>query len=205
MKELGRPLTWQDVPGAGEFDFKDIYLEMFRKAPEGAVMVEVGTFFGRSALYAAEIVKTERPDLRFYVVDAWDEKWLAQPPLPPTQEAEMLEIAKHGSLFQTFAFYLEKSGLAPYVTVIRSDSAKAAGLFEGVRPYFVFIDGGHTFEQASADIDAWYSVQADGSGDIFVTGGHDYDHPEWPGVKQAVDSYFGKSVKVRGQSWLVNS
>lgn len=55
---------------------------------------------------------------------------------------------------------------------------------------FVFLDGGHTYEEVKADIAAWKSKA------LKVLAGHDYGAEQHPGVKQAVDEAFGDRVRI---------
>lgn len=183
-------ITWDQVPGF--FDFQDIYDEAVESAPEGAVLVEVGTLFGRSALYMAQKIKDSGKNLDFYVVDLW-KMW---PDVIFNEGSPYLEVVKaYGSLFGAFVFYLENSGLRDYVKVLRMDSSDAAKHFRTVRPYFVFIDGNHSYEKAGQDILAWREV-TDG-----ILAGHDYD-PGYPGVVRAVDDIFGSNKRKDNNSWL---
>jgi hypothetical protein len=49
---------------------------------------------------------------------------------------------------------------------------------------FVYIDGDHSYEGVSGDIATWFFKVRDGG----IIGGHDYNHPNFPGVKKAVDA-----------------
>lgn len=55
---------------------------------------------------------------------------------------------------------------------------------------FVFIDAGHSFHAARADIAAWLPKVRQGG----WFGGHDY-HPKFPGVIRAVHEAFGPTVQ----------
>lgn len=51
---------------------------------------------------------------------------------------------------------------------------------------FVYIDGDHSYQGVSDDLCAWTKkVKAGG-----VIAGHDYNHPNLPGVKRAIDEFF---------------
>lgn len=66
-------------------------------------------------------------------------------------------------------------------------------------PHFVemvFIDGDHRYETVKKDINKALELLAHGG----LISGHDYDHPGWPGVKQAVDELLGP-VEVMETIW----
>lgn len=63
---------------------------------------------------------------------------------------------------------------------------------------FVFIDAGHSFHAAQADITNWLPKVREGG----WFGGHDY-HPKFPGVIRAVHDAFGESVDIlNGHIWV---
>lgn len=53
---------------------------------------------------------------------------------------------------------------------------------------FVYIDGDHSYEGVKEDIANWFFKVKEGG----IIGGHDYNHPNFPGVKKAVDAFFGR-------------
>jgi predicted O-methyltransferase YrrM len=61
----------------------------------------------------------------------------------------------------------------------------------------VFIDGDHRYETVVKDIKKAFELLKPGG----LICGHDYDHPNWPGVKQAVDEYVG-NVEIEGTIWF---
>lgn len=185
-------MTWDQIPGY--FDFQDIYSEAVASAPEGGVLVEVGTLWGRSAVYMAERIKESGKNLKFYVVDRW-RPYVEQGFDVAGNFPEI--IKQHGSMFGGFAYYIESSGLSEYIRVLRMDSSEAAKLFLDLPPHFVFIDANHEYENCLRDIQSWDPYMPKGS----VIAGHDYD---WESVKRAVDDHFGDDVaEARVRSWIV--
>jgi predicted O-methyltransferase YrrM len=61
----------------------------------------------------------------------------------------------------------------------------------------VFIDGDHRYETVVKDIKKAFELLKDGG----LICGHDYGHPSWPGVKQAVDEYVG-NTQLEGTIWF---
>ncbi len=61
----------------------------------------------------------------------------------------------------------------------------------------VFIDGDHTYKTVVRDIKKAYELLRPGG----LISGHDYGHPQWPGVKQAVDELVGGPVEVWESIW----
>jgi cephalosporin hydroxylase len=63
------------------------------------------------------------------------------------------------------------------------DSLAASCKFNDHSLNFVFLDSSHKYEETKAEIRLWYRKLLDGS----ILAGHDYESPENPGVRQAVD------------------
>lgn len=66
---------------------------------------------------------------------------------------------------------------------------------------YIFIDGDHSYDGVKRDIAAWKSKVKKGG----WIGGHDYNHPRLPGVKQAVDEAFPEnSIELDdNRTWFV--
>lgn len=60
---------------------------------------------------------------------------------------------------------------------------------------FVYIDGDHSYEGVKQDIELWGSKVAWGG----IVSGHDFNHPNFPGVKRAVEAYSKK------YNWVVHT
>lgn len=95
-------------------------------------------------------------------------------------------------------------GRRPAHTIARGDSATVGkgiwGLAKTPRFECTWIDGGHSYDQVTADIAAWLPLTS------HLICGHDYD---WPSVKMAVDTFFKGSRPVhtpelRPRIWYVN-
>lgn len=68
--------------------------------------------------------------------------------------------------------------------VVRLESGAAAAVVpDGLD--FVYLDANHSFEGVSRDLGLWAAKVHDGG----IVGGHDYGHPDFPGVRAAVDRF----------------
>lgn len=70
--------------------------------------------------------------------------------------------------------------------------------WDGARPDFIFLDGDHRTESVRKDIKIALALLPKGS----ILAGHDYEHPDWPGVKKAVDEFF-PNVNLVNSIWWV--
>jgi len=98
-----------------------------------------------------------------------------------------------------------KSRLAVFgdrIDVVRETSSRAAEIIKD-QVDFVYIDALHTYEGVRDDLRLWLPKIRDGG----VIGGHDYGHPSFPGVKNAVDEFFvrfGWEIRDEGEGvWWV--
>jgi SAM-dependent methyltransferase len=84
------------------------------------------------------------------------------------------------------AFVRRTGKFGKRVKPLHMDTVSAALEVKDASLDFVFIDADHSYAGVAADIDAWrYKVKPGG-----ILCGHDYGHPRFPGVKQAVDERF---------------
>lgn len=106
------------------------------KVPPGGIAVEVGSFKGKSSAYLASGLKA--PGARLACVDVWENR--AMPFDPPEDVLPEFE--------RNVARYREK------IDIHRGLSTDVAATFPALIDV-LFIDGDHSFEGCSADIDAW--------------------------------------------------
>lgn len=77
------------------------------------------------------------------------------------------------------------------VKFFNMDSEKASKLIKEKSVDLVFIDGDHSYEWVLKDIKNYLPKIKSGG----IISGHDYDFPDWIGVKKAVDSCFADIEK----------
>lgn len=86
------------------------------------------------------------------------------------------------------------------IRLIRDESVAAARTVPAQSLDFVFVDADHSYEGCKADIEAWLPTLRSGGWMM----GHDYGHPGFPGVKQAVGEAFPAGVRTDvDHTWLV--
>lgn len=71
------------------------------------------------------------------------------------------------------------------VDIIRETSLNASEKIENEFLDIVFIDAEHTYKGVKEDISLWENKVRQGG----IISGHDYDHPNFPGVKLALDEW----------------
>lgn len=123
----------------------------------------------------------ERPLLTLYLVDTW------APPPPGSSYAEQRADtnAQKSRAEHEAAYQLTRARVAfaaDRAVLLRMDSAAAAARIDDGALDFAFLDGDHSREGVIRDVQAWLPKVRRGG----WIGGHDYGHPLFPGVAEAV-------------------
>ena len=167
----------------GMFGFQGHYEAVAEEAPPGSVLVELGVFCGKSIAFLAERTRAKR--CRLFGVDTF----LGSP------EFHTLGLNMNGrpwgELPVGVCAMLAVGDLAEAkalgdVTLIVSDSAKAAKLFPDESIFSVFIDAAHDADSVERDIRAWWPKLQPGG----VMAGDDMSET-FRGVREAVVRVFG--------------
>lgn len=176
---------FKNIPGW--FDFNNIYKDAINSTTGPAHFVEVGSWKGKSAAFmCVEIINSGKP-IKFDCVDIW------------TGEGKPGEYENDPSVINQTLFDEFNNNMLPVkhvFTPIREWSDKAAERYADASLDFVFIDAGHSYENAIADIRAWLPKIKSGG----TIAGHDYNSA--PGVKKAVNEMF-TDFKKDHSSWIV--
>ena len=178
----------------GWYDYEGFYDRAIATAPPGSTLVEIGVFLGKSLISIARKAKASGKNLRVIGVDTFqgspefDEKvFINDEPWSIANAPGFLAAQCHANLY--------RAGVLDDVTLIVSDSVRAASLFNSGVLHSVFVDADHSDESVTADIQAWFPKVASGG----MIGGHDY----WTftGVKAAVDRVFPDAVTHPERTW----
>ena len=182
----GRPRGWFTDRDA------ELYVAAARQLPLNGVLVEVGTYLGRSTSYVAEIVHQQ--GARLVCIDHWRGSSNDCTASMQTNGPEML-AAFHDNM--------RHLGLSKFMEVRVLDSLSAAAEFKDESIDVVFLDADHSYGQVRQDIRIWWpKLKTDG-----LLLGHDYyrfysgNHTD--GVKMAVEETFGLPDAVSGSVWQV--
>lgn len=150
--------------------------EMTQQIPGGGVVVELGSFCGKSSRIIVEAVKERSAKL--FCVDAFV-PYFDSTPIPPEEARRQL------TTFVLKPFY-------DYVDLINQDTSKAAKYFSQDID-FLFIDADHSHDGVVKDCLAWLPKLKSGSCVAF----HDYNSESWTDVKQAALNFVGGWHNVR--------
>jgi hypothetical protein len=162
------------------------YRRLIRSLPDGASMVEVGVWFGRSLCAVADLILSKR--LRVTGVDTFrgvvnQSFAYGDDPADRTEAECRLNLRRYG---------------LDAVTLVRGWSVEVAQASPDPID-LVFIDADHEEPSVRADIQAWLPRTRR------LLCGHDYDArgSAHPGVKTAVDAAFPDRLRVGGTVWSV--
>ena len=181
-------------PKYGEdwFDYQNLYSEFVKLCQNDAIIVEVGSWKGRSTIYLAVEIFNSGKDIKLFAVDTW----LGQLDLGIHQDEEHV---KNGTIYKLFVDNMKVvNDQKEIVFPIRAESVKAAADFEDCSLDIVYIDASHNYEDVKKDIEAWLPKVKLGG----ILAGHDYG---WEGVNRAVNEMLPNNFEVRkfyGECWV---
>lgn len=150
-------------------EFYDLVAREF-KGRKGVVCVELGVWKGHSIGYLAALL----PEAELHGFDLFEDSYRYEA-IPKLQN-------QLPTLFETAQRTLNDYGVWN-VRLRKAWSWEAASEFEDLSVDFLFIDADHSKEAVTKDIQAWLPKVKIGG----IIAGHDYDHPQHPGVREAVD------------------
>lgn len=140
--------------------------------------VEIGVFEGENA----KSLRSLFPDMHLYLVDPWN---LTDDYLKDGGPISQQQAVMDAAFFQVLHDFFEDTK----TQILRLSSFEASQRIEGPLD-LVFIDGDHSYEGVKQDISLWLPKVRSGG----IISGHDYDYPELPGVRKAVDEVLGEDV-----------
>jgi len=142
-------------------------VDMLAFIPHNGTMAEIGCYSGDSAVVWCSKAAT------LYCIDPWS--WTPEYHAVPCEQVEA-------------AFDVKVLNRFPAVAVKwKMTSAEAAAKMADGSLDAVYIDGRHEYEYVAHDLRLWVPKVKIGGWVM----GHDYTNPITPGVKRAVDEFFG--------------
>jgi predicted O-methyltransferase YrrM len=147
-------------------------------------IVEFGCYHGRSTRALAD---NSPPDAKVWAVDPWNGDY-------KTEEGHLVKAVDSYCL-PYFKRNLQDHIDSGKVIVSRGFSYN----FESSYAMdFIFIDGDHRYGTVVKDIKKALELVSNNG----IIAGHDYGHPDWTGVKKAVDEFFDH-VEIEDTIWSV--
>jgi hypothetical protein len=177
---------WSSVPGY--FNYWRFYESVADEIPDGCKVVEVGSWFGRSIIFLAQVLKLRgKKNVQLYAVDTFKGE--------QTQPEHTDVVAAHGgSIRHDFEANIKRCEVDDMITIIEGDSAESAKYFDDGSLQFCYIDAAHDYESVKRDIAAWKSKVTPGA----LLAGHD---AQWHEVQRAVKEAFTNPL-LTGCVWM---
>lgn len=199
-----------------DHDFHDIQQFAVETAKDGDLMVEVGSFLGESMHSLIDKGKTVNKKLKYITVDYFDidlmcrkydgsevyEHELNSPMDSGETPQEWINRLGPRCMLQEYFSFLHKANKQSDMhSVIVSKSYDAADYFKDGSVHFCFIDAGHSYEDVTKDLVAWFpKIKYNG-----ILAGHDWNGG---GVKRAVID-FANNNKLKiistASSWILKN
>tara|TARA_R110002051_G_scaffold61354_5_gene112543 strand:+ start:20995 stop:22407 length:1413 start_codon:yes stop_codon:yes gene_type:complete len=182
----------------GFFDYSGLYSSMAFDVHDGARIVEVGSWQGKSAIYLANQFKAFGKRAHIHCVDTFDggtDEFL---------KSKIQELGGPDALHGRFMKNIQRAEVDWMITVHRKPSIQvAAEYFKDESVSAVFIDADHSYEQVKADLEAWYPKVKPGG----LIAGHDVvwsDPVSQNGVIRAIREFFADKpleIMPTGRVW----
>lgn len=205
MTDDRRALSVDDVPGYVTEDLRLLYREAVARAPADrrSCFVEVGVALGRSSFYMADLVRRSGKPILFYAVDKLD--WLHEGRFKYAREAgggpeilKLVEEYRHRPMEELLDEIRTRLKFDSEILICPVFAQEVVGSFEDGSVDFLYVDASHEREDTAQILRAFLPKMAVGG----VVAGHDLDHPDYPGVRQAVEEVFGGDFRKVGHSFV---
>lgn len=181
-----RPHYYASLPGW--FDYADLFDGLVAQLGDGAHVVEVGGWKGKSAAYMGVLLANSGKTIRYDVVDTW---------LGSAEHVDDPDV-QHGRLYDVFL--ANTATVREYVRPVRSTSVEAAASYPDASLDAVFLDGDHSTAAVVADCQAWWPKVKPGG----VLMGHDRDWVTVAHGVKAFEQFVGvKLHPVSQRSWML--
>lgn len=191
-------------------DFADLQQVAVQVAQPGDILVEVGSFVGESMAYLLDLVRASGKPLKVYAVDLWDIEEMCRDgghsldmvmnDTGLTSRAWLAKLGPRCMLSEFFTNLRHKDRDQLLTGALVGRSAEMASRFPDRSIRFGFLDAGHSYENLSADLRAWFpKMRPDG---LFA--GHDWFSGEQ--VRRAVTAFAlekGLTIKLTHSSWVL--
>jgi len=178
--------SYKDIQGW--FDYEHVYDKEIESLKNGSVIVEVGCWLGKSSCYLASKIKESEKKIKLFCVDIWD--YTDDDPYYFSFKEE------HPDLFQEFQSNISKLGFSKIIKPLQGASAMVSQTFHDESIDFIFLDGNHNSPFIDEDLKFWYPKLKFGG----CIAGHDYIDGQ--DVRNAVNKFFNKKVRVDGSCWI---
>jgi hypothetical protein len=173
-----------------------LFRELIEKT-RPAVIIEVGTWLGASAIHMAGICRELGLQTTIYCVDTWlgaEEFWTSQ---ADSEERDLRQKNGYPQVYFDFLANVVQHGCQDMIVPIPNTSTIGSIILKnrGVLADLIYIDGSHVYEDVKADISAYKNL-------LSIKGLMFGDDIGWGSVKLAVSEVCSNYREV-GNFWTV--
>jgi len=149
------------------------------------LIIEVGTWKGRSAINMAKYLKDNKLNCKIICVDTWLGALEFWDKLKHTPERDLLLKNGYPQIYYQFLSNVIHNDVQDYILPFPCTSLIAARYFKNnnIKSKLIYIDASHEYEDVLLDLKYFYNI-LDSNGVLF---GDDINN--FPGVKQAVQEF----------------
>lgn len=174
----------------GWFDFEKFYSKIAENCSNRDILIEIGSWCGKSACFMAETLKKLKKYPKFYCIDNFEGSYNE-----PEHKNYIKSIGGPNQLLIKFLNNINTAKVSKYIHTLKMTSEEASLLFDNEEVNFVFIDASHDYDSVNKDIQLWKPKIKKGG----ILAGHDI---AWNPVESAVLNNF-KEYTREGSCWLV--
>jgi len=184
----------------GHFDFENAYDIIANNLKPKDIFVEVGSAWGKSALYMMEKLYAQNKSIDFYCIDIFTQaEDIDNLEFPFGNGKEYRMKFKNQTLYYDFIYNISNSYAKAFKPIpIRTYSDLGANLFKDNSCKAVFLDAAHDYESVSKDLNAWWPKIKNGG----ILSGHDFygnqnGYKDENGVAKALNEFLTqKKLKI---------
>jgi hypothetical protein len=186
----------------GHFDFQPVYDFIADNLNNQDIFVEVGSAWGKSAVYMMEKFFNQNKKVNFYCVDIFSQgEEVDEIQFPFGNGKEYRSRMNNETLYYDFIYNINNSIAKDFKPIpIKTDSSMGANIFENLSCQAVFLDAAHDYDSVKKDLESWWPKIKFGG----ILAGHDFygtenGHAEDNGVAKALKEF------AKNQNFNINS
>lgn len=180
----------------GHFDFEKTYDYISNILVENDIFVEVGSAWGKSAVYMMERLHQQNKKIKFYCIDIFTQAEDIDGIIFPFGIGkEYRNKMRDQTLYYDFIYNTHNSFAKDFKPIpIRTYSDLGSNIFEEETCKAVFIDAAHDYDSVKKDLESWWPKICKGG----ILAGHDFygkenGRNEENGVALAVKEFLKKN------------
>ena len=133
---------YQNIDGWFSYDY--IYKDVVAQSPAGSLLVEIGSFKGRSSAFMCVEIANSGKDIKFDCIDPLE--------LMSHYAESAVNSPEVFADYNSDHFHKNLSPVKEYYTLHQMTSSEAVGLYQDGSIDFLLVDGDHSFEAVKNDI-----------------------------------------------------